>query len=71
MTTREELSEAALRRFDAAHRAQQSEAAMIKAHAEFAKTRDAFKRATHEKNEAIRQHAAMEQELLTQEIERK
>lgn len=68
MTTRRELSEAALRRYEAARRAKETEQAMTDAHAKFAATRAAHTAALGELRTATTAHAAMEQQLIDHEL---
>ncbi len=70
MTTREELSDAALRRLDAMTEAEERKQAMQRAHGEFVMARDAYTAAIEKEKQASRAHALIEQQLIQQRTEK-
>ncbi len=66
MTTRQDVVDAALRRYEAMQRRQETESALLKAGAALTAARDAHMRAISDSNAANKEHAAIEAQLIEQ-----
>jgi hypothetical protein len=67
MITRQELAEAALRRYEATRAADEAEASMRSVYRDFVVLRDAHLAAVRARDEATRAHAELERRLLDQD----